>query len=111
MDLTYLHRNLARIHLCGDLHRPSDPGSQSTSIRYPELLAEAGARLSIGLVDDSHKYAMAASIIGLLRAEVISRHGPWRGINNVEIVTWMGRLAQQSPPSEATGDIPPVKAL
>jgi putative transposase len=65
----------------------SDAGSQYTSIRYTERLAEAGARPSIGSVGDSYDNAMAESIIGLYKTELIRRRGPWRGLDEVEIAT------------------------
>jgi putative transposase len=61
------------------------PG-QYTSIRYTERLAEAGARPSIGSVGDSYD-AMAESIIGLFKTEVIRCQGPWRNRDAVEMAT------------------------
>jgi putative transposase len=65
----------------------SDAGSQYTSIGYTERLAEAGAKPSIGSVGDSYDNAMAESILGLFKTEVIRRRGPWRGLDDVEIAT------------------------
>ena len=65
----------------------SDAGSQYTSIRYTERLAEAGAKPSIGSVGDSYDNAMAESIIGLYKTELIRRRGPWRGLDDLEIAT------------------------
>ena len=65
----------------------SDAGSQYTSIRYTERLAEAGAKPSIGSVGDSYDNAMAESIIGLFKTELIRRRGPWRGLDDLEIAT------------------------
>ena len=65
----------------------SDAGSQYTSIRYTERLAEAGATPSIGSVGDSYDNAMAESIIGLFKTELIRRRGPWRGLDDLEIAT------------------------
>jgi transposase InsO family protein len=50
-------------------------------------LSEAGARLSIGSVGDSCDNAMAESIIGLFKTELIRRKGPWRGLDAVELTT------------------------
>jgi putative transposase len=65
----------------------SDAGSQYTSIRYTERLAEAGAAPSIGSVGDAYDNAMAESTIGLYKTELINKDGPWRNRDNVEIET------------------------
>jgi putative transposase len=89
----------------------SDAGSQYTSIRYTERLAEAGAKPSIGSVGDSYDNAMAESIIGLFKTEVIRRRGPWRNIDDVEIATleWVDWFNNRRL-FEALGDIPPAEA-
>ena len=89
----------------------SDAGSQYTSIRSTERLAEAGAKPSIGSVGDSYDNAMAESIIGLFKTEVIRRRGPWRGIDDVEIATlqWVDWY-NNNRLFEAIGDIPPAEA-
>ncbi len=65
----------------------SDRGVQYLSIRYTERLAEAGIESSVGSVGDSYDNAMAETIIGLFKAEVIHRLGPWRGLDQVEMET------------------------
>jgi putative transposase len=65
---------------------PSNP-VQHTSIRYTEWLGEARAEPSIRSVGDSYDHAMAESIVGLFRAELIRRRVPWRGQNEVEIAS------------------------
>lgn len=65
----------------------SDQGSQYLSIRYTERLAEVGIAPSVGSRGDSYDNAMAESIIGLYKTEVIRRHGPWKSIDAVEIAT------------------------
>jgi putative transposase len=60
---------------------------QYTSIRYTERLAEAGAKPSIGSVGDSYDNAMAESIIGLFKTEVIRCQGPWHNRDAVEMAT------------------------
>ena len=65
----------------------SDRGSQYLSIRYSERLAEAGAQPSVGSVGDSYDNALAETIIGLYKAEVIHRRGPWRNLDEVEYAT------------------------
>src|SRR5690606_3280755 len=56
----------------------SDRGAQYLSIRYTERLAEAGIEPSVGSRGDSYDNAMAESVIGLFKTEVIRRRGPWR---------------------------------
>jgi putative transposase len=65
----------------------SDRGSQYLAIRYTERLAEAGIERSVGTVGDSYDNALAESIIGLYKTEVIKRKGPWRGDDPVEYAT------------------------
>lgn len=64
-----------------------DRGTQYTSIRYTERLAAAGVERSIGSVGDSYDNALAESINGLYKTEVIWRRGPWRTIDTVEYAT------------------------
>jgi transposase InsO family protein len=78
---------------------------QHTSIRYTERLAEAGAKASIGSVGDSHD-AMAESIIGQFKTEVIRCQGPWHNRDAVEMATLEGRLVQQPPPLLGPGRHP-----
>jgi putative transposase len=96
--------------LQGLIHH-SDAGSQYTSIRYSERLAEAGAQPSIGSVGDSYDNAMAESIIGLFKTELIRRRGPWRGLDAVELATleWVDWYNNRRL-FEAIGDIPPAEA-
>jgi len=65
----------------------SDRGSQYVSIRYTERLAEAGVEPSVGSVGDSYDNALAETINGLYKAEVIHRRGPWRSCEAVEFAT------------------------
>ena len=65
----------------------SDRGVQYLSIRYTERLAQAGIERSVGSVGDSYDNALAESIIGLYKTEVIRPRGPWRGIDVVEFAT------------------------
>jgi len=68
----------------GGLIHHSDRGSQYLSIRYTERLADAGIDTSVGSVGDSYDNAMAESIIGLFKTEVINYLGPWKSIGQVE---------------------------
>ena len=65
----------------------SDRGVQYLSIRYTERLAEAGIEPSVGSVGDSYDNALAESVIGLFKTEVIRRRGPWRHLEAVEFAT------------------------
>jgi putative transposase len=65
----------------------SDRGGQYLSIRYTERLAEAGAVTSVGSRGDSYDNALAETIIGLYKAELIRRRGPWKGLDQIEYAT------------------------
>jgi len=71
----------------GGLVHHSDRSSQYVSIRYTERLAEAGIEPSVGSVGDSYDNALAETINGLFKAEVIHRRGPWRSFEAVEYAT------------------------
>jgi transposase InsO family protein len=71
----------------GDLVHHSDRGSQYLSMRYSERLADAGIEPSVGSRGDSYDNALAESVIGLFKAEVIRRKGPWRTLEAVEFAT------------------------
>src|SRR5690606_7210498 len=75
------------------LRRPLE-STQYLSIRYTERLAEAGIELSVGSKGDSYDNALAETIIGLFKTEVIHRQGPWRGFEDVEFATlnWVWSL-------------------
>ena len=68
------------------LRRPIE-SEQYLSIRYTERLAEAGIEPSVGSTGDSYDNALAESVIGLFKTEVIRRRGPWTGIEDVEFAT------------------------
>jgi transposase InsO family protein len=89
----------------------SDRGSQYLSIRYTERLAEAGIEPSVGSVGDSYDNALAETINGLFKAEVIHRRGPWRSFDAVEFATlewvdWFNNRRLLEP----IGNIPPAEA-
>ncbi len=75
----------------GRLIHHSDRGSQYLSIRYTERLAEAGIDISVGSVGDSYDNALAESIIGLFKTEVIKFLGPWKSVGQVqwETLKWV----------------------
>ena len=70
-----------------DLIHHSDRGVQYLSIRYSERLEEAGIEPSVGSVGDSYDNALAETVIGLFKTEVIRRRGPWRCLDDVEYAT------------------------
>jgi putative transposase len=65
----------------------SDHGGQYLSIRYTERLAESGIEPSVGSRGDSYDNALAETVIGLYKAEVIYKRGPWKGLEDVELAT------------------------
>ena len=88
----------------------SDRGSQYLSIRYSERLAEAGFKASVGSIGDSYDNALAETINGLFKAEVIHKDGPWKGLDDVEQATlswvdWFNKRRILEP----LGDIPPIE--
>ncbi len=86
----------------GGLVHHSDRGIQYLSIRYTERLAEAGIEPSVGSVGDSYDNALAETINGLFKTEVIRRRGPWRSLRGRRVRhPRMGRLVQQPPPARA----------
>jgi transposase InsO family protein len=95
----------------GGLVHHSDRGSQCLSIKYTERLAEAGIDPSVGSVGDSYDNALAETINGLFKAEVIHRRGPWRNFEAVEYATlewvdWFNNRRLLEP----IGNIPPAEA-
>jgi len=88
----------------------SDRGVQYLSIRYTERLAEAGIEPSVGSVGDSYDNALAESIIGLYKTEVIHHNGPWRHMEHVEFETlkWVDWFNNQRL-LQPIGDIPPTE--
>jgi len=88
----------------------SDRGSQYRSIRYCERLAEAKAQPSVGSVGDSYDNALAETIIGLYKTEVIHRRAPWRHLEAVEYATlewvdWFNHRRLLEP----IGNMPPAE--
>ncbi len=95
----------------GGLVHHSDRGSQYVSIKYTERLAEAGIEPSVGSVGDSYDNALAETINGLYKAELIHRRGPWKSFEAVEYATlqwvdWFNNRRLLEP----IGNIPPAEA-
>lgn len=88
----------------------SDRGGQYLSIRYTERLAEVGIEPSVGSRGDSYDNALAETIIGLFKTEVIHRDGPWRGLEDVEFATleWVAWFNTQRL-LEPLGYLPPAE--
>ncbi len=89
----------------------SDRGSQYLSIKYTERLAEAGVKPPVGSVGDNYDNALAETINGLYKAEVIHRLGPWRTFESVEFATleWVDRFNNRRL-LEPIGNITPAEA-
>jgi putative transposase len=95
----------------GGLVHHSDHGVQYLSIKYTERLAAAGVEPSVGSIGDSYDNALAETINGLYKAEVIHRRGPWRSFEAVEFATlewvdWFNNRRLLGP----IGNIPPAEA-
>ena len=88
----------------------SDRGCQYLSLRYSERLAECGIRPSVGTSGDSYDNALAESIIGLFKTEIIRRRGPWKSIEAVEfaVLQW-GDWFNHRRLLEPIGDVPPAE--
>ena len=95
----------------GELVHHSDRGSQYVSIRYSERLAEAGIEPSVGSTGDSYDNALAETINGLYKAEIIHRRGPWKTREAVELATleWVSWFNHHRL-LEPIGYIPPAEA-
>jgi transposase InsO family protein len=99
----------SRSEIEGVIHH-SDRGSQYLSIRYSERLIAAGVKPSVGTTGDSYDNALAETIIGLYKTEVIHHRGPWRNIDAVEYATlewvdWFNNRRLLEP----IGNVPPME--
>jgi putative transposase len=93
-----------------ELVHHSDRGSQYLSVRYTERLADAGVVNSVGSRGDSYDNALAESVIGLYKAELVHHRGPWRGLDDLEYATlewvdWWNHRRLLEP----IGNIPPAE--
>jgi len=105
----WIRRREGTATLAGLVHH-TDAGSQYTSIAFTERLAAVGASPSIGTVGDAYDNALAETVIGLYKTELINPNRPWKTVDQVEIATlryvdWFNnnRLYEEN------GDIPPVE--
>jgi transposase InsO family protein len=89
----------------------SDRGGQYLSLRYSERLAEVGVQPSIGSTGDSYDNALAETVIGLFKTEVIRSRGPWKSIDAVEHATleWVDWFNQRRL-LRSIGDVPPAES-
>lgn len=95
----------------GGLTHHSDREPQYVSLRHAERLLDAGIEPSVGSVGDSCDNALAATVIGLFKTEVLHRRGPWRSLEAVEYATlewvaWFNNHRLLQP----TGSVPPAQA-
>ena len=99
-----------RGHRLDELVHHSDRGVQYLAIRYTERLAETGAVNSVGSKGDSYDNALAETIIGLYKAELVRNRGPWRGLDDLEYATleWVDWFNHRRL-FEAHGHIPPAE--
>jgi putative transposase len=91
------------------LHRPVE-SDQYTSIAFTDRLVEAGVDSSVGSVGDAYDNALAETVIGLFKTELIRRQGPWRNVEHVELATlnyvhWFNNSRLM----EAIGDLTPAE--
>jgi putative transposase len=105
----WTRRRDGRGSLAGLVHH-TDAGSQYTSVAFTERLAAAGAQPSVGTVGDAYDNALAESVIGLYKTELIKPRGPWRTAEQVELATldyvdWFNHQRL----FEACGDVPPAE--
>jgi putative transposase len=94
-----------------ELVHHSDRGVQYLSIRYTERVADAGGVSSVGRRGDSYDNALAESVIGLYKTELVRNKGPWRGLDDLELATlewvdWWNHRRLLEP----IGWIPPAEA-
>ena len=97
------------VDLEGLVHH-SDRGVQYLAIRYTERLADAGAVRSVGSRGDSYDNALAESVIGLYKTELVRKQGPWRSFEQLELATarwvdWYNNRRLHT----AIGDMPPAE--
>ena len=110
LALDALEQALHARPVTGDLIHHSDRGSQYVSIRYTERLMAAGIERSVGSVGDAYDNALAETIIGLFKTEMIEPRGPWRSFEAVEYatLTWVDWFNHRRL-LEPLGYLPPIE--
>jgi putative transposase len=111
MLATKQHTNICNVNRHVHLGRVDKQDSQYVSIRYTERLAEAGIEPSVGSVGDAYDNALAETINGLYKTEVIRRRSSWKTMEEVEMETlkwvdWFNHRRLLEP----IGNIPPAEA-
>lgn len=111
LALDALEQALHARKLSEPLVHHSDRGTQYLSIRYTERLADAGIESSVGSVGDSYDNALAETIFGLFKTELIRQCGPWKSLEEVEFATlewvdWFNNRRLLEP----IGNVPPAEA-
>ena len=108
--LDALEQALHDRELDGRLVVHADRGAQYVSMRYTERLAAAGVAPSVGSVGDAYDNALAESVIGLFKTELIHRRAPWRGFDDMEYATleWVAWFNQRRL-LEPLGYLPPAE--
>jgi putative transposase len=103
-------RNRAGQADLSELKHHTDRGSQYLSLKFSERLAEIGIAASVGSVGDSYDNALAETINGLYKTELIKRRGPWRTVDHVEYATaeWVDWFNHRRL-YEHCGDMPPAE--
>jgi putative transposase len=109
LEMAVSARLRAGQQVAGVIHH-GDRGGQYLAIRYTTRLAEAGAIASVGSKGDSYDNALAETIIGLYKAELIYHRGPWHSVAHVEAATawWVGWFNTRRL-YRPLGDIPPAE--
>ena len=109
LEMAVSARLRAGQQVAGVIHH-GDRGGQYLAIRYTSRLAEAGAIASVGSTGDSYDNALAETIIGLYKAELIRHRGPWHSVALVEAATawWVGWFNNRRL-YRPLGDIPPAE--
>ena len=104
-------RNRAGHSVAGVIHH-SDRGGQYLSIRYSERLAANAAVSSVGSRGDSYDNALAETIIGLYKTELVRNRGPWRGLEDLELATleWVDWFNNRRIHHHNPGRVPPAEA-
>jgi transposase InsO family protein len=110
LTLDALEQALWARQVTGNLIHHGDHGSQYIAIRYSERLLEAGILPSTGSVGDAYDNALAETVNGLFKAEVIRRRGPWKDLEAVEYATleWVDWLNNRRL-LESIGNVPPAE--
>ena len=109
LEMALFTRTRAGEDIAGVVHH-SDAGSQYTSIRYTNRLADAGALPSIGSAGDSYDNALAETTIGLYKTECVHFDAPWKTVEELELATliwvdWWNTIRLHS----SIGDIAPIE--